>query len=135
MLQDLVKQGRGQPERRHRVLCNGAAQFSVIHRTRGKHHQRGPVEQAAPDLKGGRIKRQRGKLQHYFIGRQRHVVGVDDQAHDSQVWNHHPLGLSRRARGVDYVGQMVRSVYTNRVGLGCAVQIGMQFLQNENLTM
>ena len=67
LIDHLMKQRGREPKRRHPAFLNDPPQLFQRRQPRGTHHQLGAVEQAAPEFQGGRIERDRRKLQEHLL--------------------------------------------------------------------
>ena len=72
----------------------------------GDAHQARPVQQSAPDFKGGGVEGGIGKVGNAIRFMERHVIGVEHQAADAALRNDDAFGLSGGARCVHHVGRI-----------------------------
>ena len=89
------------------------------------------MQQWCPQLEGGRIKRDRGQLQHPNLLMQRDIGIATDEAQDAAVLHQHPFGRPGGAGGVDHIGQLLGSNRDVRRGLRLAGDLGPLLIEAE----
>ncbi len=110
-----MKQSRGEPERRHRVLAEREAQFFQRRRPRRHHHQTSAIQQRSPDFKGGCVEAHRRHLQKHFVFTHLGKPAGLHQPDHSSMRNGDALRHSGRAGGVAEVGQMIDASATAEI--------------------
>src|SRR5262245_29842037 len=101
-----VKEGGGQEERANLVPLelNGKT-LRIQSNSFGNEHNAATIEQGAPDLEGGGIEANIGKVCNAILRADVQIVGIEYKARDGAVGYGHPLGSARRSRGESHVSQ------------------------------
>src|SRR4051795_13153220 len=101
-----MEQSRCEPDRIHLNLTQHLSDVFRRYWPRWHDHQNSPVEQRAPDLKGGGIKAHGSGLQQSRSLAQLHVIGPDHEPLYGSMRNLDSFGFSGRAGSIDDIGRI-----------------------------
>src|SRR5689334_14643975 len=82
-----------------------------------KDYETGTVDQTAPDLECGRVKRDGSKLKEDFFLIQSCIVALLHQAYYAPMSNACTLRSPGRARGIHHIGKVLRMSAVAKIGL------------------
>jgi hypothetical protein len=99
----LVEEPGGQPERRDAVALDRLPQLGERGAQPGEEDDPAAVRERAPDLQGRGVEGDRGELQEALL--EIGEASVPHQPYDVGVGDGDPLGRAGRARGVHHIGQ------------------------------
>ncbi len=105
VLDHLVEEAGGQPERRDPLPGERSAELAERRQAGPADRQAAAVQERSPDLQGRGVERDRGELQESLPGAELRAAGFPDQAHDPAVRHGDPVRAAGRARGVHDVGE------------------------------